>query len=68
MCVCVCVFVCVWRPLLMLLFALCVLAATVADMLFKTRDRVHKIVLYLHERFAASHRDHCKRAAVLKVR
>lgn len=42
-------------------------AATVADILFKTRDRVHKIVLFLHERFAASHRIHRKRATMDKL-
>ena len=37
------------------------------EIIFNTRDRVHKIVLYLHEEFAASHRQHRKLAVFFKL-
>jgi hypothetical protein len=42
-------------------------AATVADVLYRTRDRVHKIVLHLHEQLTASHRTQRKLIVINKL-
>ncbi len=42
-------------------------ASSVTDIIFRTKDRVHKIVLFLHEQYAASHRPHRKLAALRKL-